>query len=148
MPASNFTATIAAWSAKTAAQLDDGGRRVVYEILRRVIERSPIGDPEWPEHSGQLKGNWEVSSDAPTYSYDITLLDENGDETLLRGYQVIDAIRFDKNYHIFIANHVPYAVSIEYGSSPGKAPEGMVRVTLAEFAQIVNEVFVLGGGAP
>lgn len=146
--ASRFTASVEAWTAKTVRQLDAGGKKVCAEILRRVVERTPIGNPEWPKHSGLAKGNWDVSQVAPNYSYDLTLLDEDGSSTILRGQQVIDSIRFDQDYHVIIANHVPYIVRLEFGWSASKAPAGMVRITLEEFARIVTEVFTLGGGAP
>ena len=35
---------------------------------------------------------------------------------------------------IYITNTVPYILALEYGSSPqARVPEGMVRVTIAEF---------------
>ena len=37
----------------------------------------------------------------------------------------------------YLVNNLPYAVPLEYGHS-SQAPAGMVRVTIAEFQQIVE----------
>lgn len=145
--ASKFIDQVTAWQLKTLRAMDDGGRRVLEKILVKLIDRTPIGNPEWPKHSGQAKGNWMVAEDSPAGTYDVELCDEDGGATLARGVEVLDRIRFDQDYHVFLTLHVPYAVRLEYGWSKNKAPEGMVRVTVAEFAAAVNEVFELGGGA-
>jgi len=40
---------------------------------------------------------------------------------------------------VYLLNNLPYSVPLEYGHSK-KAPQGMVRMTLARFQQIVDDV--------
>lgn len=85
---------------------------------------------------GRFRGNWQVSvGGVPTQPVD--LIDPNGSETIARGAAALAG--FKAGPSIFIVNNVPYAIPLEYGHS-SQAPTGVVRVTVAEFQQIVDEV--------
>ena len=63
-------------------------------------------------------------------------VDKEGAETLAR--IVAGASTFTAGQVAFITNSLPYAIPLEYGHSK-KAPEGMIRVTVARFEQIIQE---------
>ncbi|WP_434676225.1 hypothetical protein [Pseudomonas sp. D3-10] len=84
---------------------------------------------------GRFRGNWQFSIDAPADGV-LDTIDPSGRMSLalLRG-QVTSLTAGQTAY---IVNNLPYGIPLEYGHST-QAPNGMVRVTLARFQQIVDE---------
>lgn len=115
-------------------------REVTILALRLIVKKSPVD-------TGRFRGNWQTSPDAslpgevgPPYK-DATALVSEADARLRR-----DLKPFGTTY---ITNNLPYAEPLENGHSK-QAPEGMVAVTLAEFASGLNTSAdeQLGGPAP
>ena len=107
-------------------------KRIALEIFRRIILRSPVGNPSlWANPAsappgyvgGRFRANWQIdvslndnaieNTDAPAVPFDV------------RGAQPFGTI--------WIFNNVPYAERLENGWS-SQAPAGVVAVTLAEIA--------------
>ena len=118
-------------------------RGVVIEIGNRLVQRSPVGDPNnWespppPGYAGgRFRGNWQYRFGNP----------ENGESERIdpSGRATIDAIKTGvtlakvAGVH-WISNNLPYAERLENGWS-GQAPQGIVGLTEIEFPQIVREV--------
>lgn len=84
---------------------------------------------------GRFRGNWMFSIGSP----DDTTTDEidpSGEKSMAR---IRDgAIEFKAGETAYITNSLPYAIPLEFGHST-QAPNGMVRVTLARFEQIIAE---------
>ncbi|NID14396.1 hypothetical protein [Luteibacter yeojuensis] len=85
---------------------------------------------------GRLRANWTVSIGEPTF-VSIIDTDKSGSKTIANGEATIASS--DGETDIFIVNTLPYAIPIEYGHSAKQAPEGMVRVTVAEFQAYVEK---------
>lgn len=84
---------------------------------------------------GRFRGNWQFSIESPATG-ELDTIDPGGAATidaLIAGVQSLTA-----GQTAYIVNNLPYAIPLEYGHST-QAPEGMVRVTLARFQQIVEE---------
>lgn len=97
--------------------------RKVRVLYRKIVARTPT-------LSGALRAGWNVSYDAPDYSFrDVRSKKE--------GMPVIPAPSFDLVYdrnrawHLYIANGAPYSQRVENGWSQ-RAPQGMVRISVME----------------
>ena len=112
-------------------------KRVALEVFRRVILKSPVGNPSlWanPDSAppgyvgGRFRANWQINSSLNSSVVDQP--DPNGGSTIAAG--VSNIARVTQPYGtIWVFNNVPYAQRIEQGWS-GQAPGGVVGVTLAE----------------
>lgn len=119
-------------------------RDVLLEIGRRLVERSPVGDPStWKEpnwHKGTYKpgyfiNNWQVGIDVKPSGV-IKGVDPSGTRSLERLKRLG---RWPAGHKFYFVNNVPYARAIEYGWSK-QAPQGVVGLVRREFQQIVKEV--------
>lgn len=110
-------------------------RGVALKVLRGVVLRTPVD-------TGFARNNWQVTigsfgSDAPHPSVnnpEATISREVGD---ISNYKRLGKI-------IYIWNAVPYIKYLEGGHS-GKAPDGMVQVTLAEIASEFSSKYDFAG---
>ena len=106
------------------------------EIFGRVIMRTPVD-------TGRLRGNWQatrgarahgtVDTDDPGPVNDIGAGSSKAREEMIR--TVVGAGLGDS---LHLTNNLPYAGKIEYGHSKKQAPAGMVRLTVAEFQDVVK----------
>ena len=85
---------------------------------------------------GRFRGNWQVTFNQPAVG-ETGVIDKEGGKTKSVGNAVISAYN-ETAQSIWMTNNVPYATRLEYGHSK-QAPNGMVRITAAEFQQIVNQ---------
>lgn len=133
-----FVKDISAWVAKAKGNMDQVVRGVALELGSRVIQRTPVD-------TGRAKANWRYSEGSPDTA---TTESANQAESLQRLNNGIRAYSAATGKSIFITNALPYIKRLEYGWSVKQAPEGMVRITAAEFLGIVKEqvAFVRSGG--
>lgn len=118
---------------RTMADVLEG---VVLELSTRMVMRSPVD-------TGKFRGNWQIGDGGPD-----TRVDSTFDRQALGSAPSHDS--FDRwqdqlegvlpGTIIYITNSLPYAARLEYGYSKLQAPAGMVRVTLTEYASIINTV--------
>jgi len=85
---------------------------------------------------GRFRGNWQFSIGAPAEG-ELEQVDPAGGVTLAKLRLQVEQLTIGQT--AYIVNNLPYAVPLEYGHSK-QAPGGMVRITLARFQQIVDEV--------
>lgn len=100
-------------------------RRLSLQVLRRVVLKTPVD-------TGRARGNWIVAVNRiPQGIVEIEKLtrQEATDLSLSRGVPIIEKSK--PFTAISIANNLPYIGVLEFGGSK-QAPQGMVRVTLAE----------------
>lgn len=131
----DFRAKFAAFIEKTKANRDLVVRKVAMDMLSSLVMKSPVGNPDlWKSApppgyvGGRFRANWRVADSAP----DTTTTDEidaAGSATLEDGQQKI--LSFKIGGTLYLTNSLPYAQPLEYGHST-QAPEGMVRLTVAE----------------
>lgn len=103
-------------------------RGVLLEAHGRLIRRTPV-------RTGRAKGNWNVGVGTIDRS---TNEDRRQAEALSEGQAVILG-RFKAGDRAFITNSLPYIPNLEDGSSK-QAPQGMVKVTVAEMKPLVSRV--------
>lgn len=105
-------------------------RKIMLEVFTGVVMKSPVD-------TGRFRGAWVVSG-RPYSPSDLDRFDKMGSETIREAVAKIRAMPFP-GHPTYIINPLPYAQVLEYGredGSPGsmQAPQGMVRITLAEIA--------------
>ncbi|MEB6589621.1 hypothetical protein MXM82_10810 [Pseudomonas asiatica] len=84
---------------------------------------------------GRFRSNWQLTTGAPAAG-EIEEI-ESAEATL--GRIIAAAGDLSAGEVAFIVNNLPYAIPLEYGHS-SQAPAGMVRVTVADFQNIVDRV--------
>jgi hypothetical protein len=119
-------------------------RGTVMGMFSRIVKRSPVD-------TGRFRGNWQITVDAPARGE--VGPDKSGANTIASAANVAQNQRFPASAY-FISNNMPYAEKLEFGgypSSPKKqtgktqngystqAPNGMVRISVAEFERVIRE---------
>jgi len=103
---------------------------IVFRIGREVVTLSPVD-------TGRFKGNWQLTIGSPATS-SLLRYDESVGIVLGDMQRVVRTL--SPGQVAYIQNTVEYGYDLEYGSSPqARDPDGMVRVTAAKFAILVNE---------
>ena len=140
-----FRRNFAKLIARAGRKLDYIPRWSALEIQRRLVMKSPVGDPSmWanPDSKppgyvgGRFKANWRVHIGSINFDNTATP-DPSGGRALTEGQGVV--ARLEVGPTIYITNSVPYSRRIEYDSWSKQASAGVVRTTVAEFKQIVTE---------
>jgi hypothetical protein len=139
---SDFSMSLKSFADKTEGELRVVIQKVALEILSRLVMRTPVGNPDlWKSAGaptgytgGQARGNWQVTIGAEAIG-ELERIDPGGNATIAEGTAIISSWLAANS--IFIVNNVPYIARLEDGWST-QAPEGMLRITIAEFDGIVQ----------
>lgn len=101
--------------------------------LKRCTQKLSVGKGYV---GGRFKGNWQITVGSPP-SDEIDRIDKNGGLTIAVESAKLD--NFTAGLPIFITNKLPYGQRLEYEGWSKQAPAGMVRISIAEFQNIVDE---------
>lgn len=142
--AETFALSLAAFAQKAPEKARTVVRKVAIDLLTATVLRTPVGNPDlWKNKKapkgyvgGRLRANWNVSLVTPDASTTIAI-DKSGGATISRGTATIG--QADGEQDIWIMNSLPYAIPIEYGHSGVQAPAGMVRVSVADARQMLEQ---------
>jgi len=136
-----FALDLKRFEEKAVAKQQQALRKISIELFGRVIMRTPVD-------TGRLRGNWQATTFVPATS-EVNVLDK-GSKTNSRGIgnsiakgSMQETILAEGNPVMFhLTNTLPYAKVIEYGDpvKSKQAPAGMVRVSIIEFRDVVEEV--------
>lgn len=114
-------------------------KKIVTDIGRRVVEKSPVGDGSlWAEPpppgyvGGRFRANWQYAFNV-VLTGDLPDIDPSGNVSISR----IAANTGKPGIH-YIVNNLPYAERLENGWST-QAPQGMVGLTVLEFQAVVDK---------
>lgn len=125
--AQQFQFALQQFGVTTRKRLDIVTRKICLEILRRVVLKTPV-------LTGRLRGNWQAEVNKPAGTV-LDTTDKTGAETIANGAaRMKDFSGFGS---IFITNHLPYVLVIEYGGRTNRTPRRMLTDALLE----------VGGGA-
>ncbi len=138
----SFAGDIEAFKLKVNKLEDNLLRAVIIEMGNQIIGKSPVGNPElWKTKKppkdyigGRFRANWQHSSSRPASS-SINSVDSTGETTkasLLSSVENVKAGGVE-----YLTNNLVYAIPLEYGHST-QAPDGTVRITVAQFNEILN----------
>lgn len=89
----------------------------------KIIKRSPVD-------TGRFTGNWQFTINAPASG---TLSNTKPNQADL----ISISQKMDMGNVFYMTNNLPYGERLEYGYS-AQAPQGMVRITLGEYSQILE----------
>lgn len=110
--------------------------KVRVDVSDSVINKTPLD-------TGFARGNWQSNIGSPIKS-EITRFDREagfaptgGDGIALR--EAIEVAAKDIENDFYVTNNAEYIMNLEFGGSD-QAPNGMVRITVADFQNIVNDV--------
>ena len=140
-----FAIQVAKWAEKTEADLNTVVQVAVLDIAKRVLERSPVGNPDlWKTPppkgyvGGHFRANWQYSTtQAPNGILDVIDNSDKGSATLgkIKASIVPDAMG---KIH-YITNNLPYAQRLEDGWSTQASPSGIVALTITEWGTIIDD---------
>lgn len=134
--AGTFTADLTRFCKKYDADMLTVIRKISFEAFKRVVLRTPVD-------TGRARANWALTPARPT-TYQIEAEDKSGSATLR---QIQDGTMvWECQGSLFLSNSLVYAAILEFGGYPNppkngtksaggfskQAPNGMVRVTVAE----------------
>lgn len=141
----NFFDVVSEWIEETEVKMDDILQTIIIQVGTMVVRLSPVD-------TGRFRANWQLSIDAELGS-STTAFDQDGQSTI--NLIASKANSFTAGQVAYIQNNVLYGHDLEWGLYNGptqkvtaegfstQAPNGMVRVTEAEFMNIVNEAIRL-----
>lgn len=123
-----FKRSVSEFIKQTNLRMDIVVRKIALKILVSLVRKSPVD-------TGHFRGNWFVQEAiSPVVTPDT---DKGGGKSIEAG--AIEIARFKAGDRFYILNHLPYSIALEGGSS-GQAPQGMVKITVAEFEQYFRKV--------
>ena len=108
-------------------------RKLALDVLQRVVLRTPVD-------TGIARANWMVAvNKVPVGTIEIENLSKEK-ATNFAMNNGIPVIENCKEYSsISIANNLPYIGVLEFEGHSKQAPDGMVRITLAEIESTFNK---------
>ncbi|MBX3537682.1 MAG: hypothetical protein KF735_08595 [Chelatococcus sp.] len=122
------------------AQLGDFTKEIALELYKRVIDRSPVGNPDhWQINikrkrkrgdpgfvgkgyvGGRFRRNWQISLHTPKTT-SVLGLDPSGEATIAEGELVLAQMK--EPARVYIVNNLSYAWRLENGWSPSARRHG------------------------
>ena len=117
-----FSADISKFIAKTKGKAETVVKKVAFDVFSRVQQRTP-------QDTRRAITGWQVTINTPGGS------DPGPGNYPMPPAPVIPAFKLGDD--IYFCNNVDYIPFLEYGTAPygfsRQAPQGMVRVTIAEY---------------
>lgn len=140
----SFSLDVKKFAEKAEQNIDQVRRGVALDLFSNIVLRTPVGDPKYWKSKykpkgyigGTLRGNWQVGINSMNDS-ELNRVDKAGNTTIAGGSKVIDSAESDDTIYLF--NNMPYALPVEFGWSQRQAPAGMVRVTITQFQNAIDE---------
>lgn len=135
-----FEADLARFAEKAQMKQEQALRKTAIELFGRVIMRTPVD-------TGRLRGNWQATVGSPA-DYAIAASDNaspvnsvGAGSSSAKTAMMDTVLGADRPTMFWLTNTLPYASVIEYeGHSHTQAPQGMVRISVAEFADVVDKI--------
>lgn len=105
-------------------------RKLCLKLNRSVVLKSPVD-------TGRFRANWNIGFDSPDTSTTKNT-DASGSSAIAKAKSILTGDLTGKK--IFITNSLQYAYRLEYEGWSNQAPQGMVRITIAELNTIMQKV--------
>lgn len=122
-----FSIDIAAFVAKAKDNADLVLRKVALDMFSRVVIKTPVD-------TGRARGAWQCAIGSIPAGQ-VNHLDKTGTETIARINAAVAPAKAGNV--VYLVANLPYINALEYGHSK-QAPNGMVRLTVAEFNAAVE----------
>lgn len=108
-------------------------RKTALSLGKSLVDKCPVD-------TGRFRGNWQYGTAVNTDTSSAN--DKTGG--VVMGRIAAEIANWRSGQTIYLTNSLPYARSLEYGHSK-QAPQGMVRITVADFKQTLRNA--IGGAA-
>ena len=138
--AGSFTLDLRRFVQRAGANAAAVEQQVVLNVGTSTVEKTPVGDPRrWSVPApagyvgGRARGAWQYAQGGPV-TVEPGTIDGSGQVSINR---IAAGVAGASGAVHFITNSVPYIRRLEYDGWSGQAPEGMVRITIEEYRQIV-----------
>lgn len=138
-----FALDLKAFADKTSEKARQAVSLIVLNVGRSLILKSPVGDPTYWQSSpppgyvgGRFRANWQYSIGSINYTT-TEKVDPSGQGSISNIVGKISSAKAS-NVH-YITNSLPYGNRLEFEGWSRQVPNGMVRLTVAEFQPIVND---------
>jgi len=133
--AQNFDVALKRFEKMAGDRMGMLARATTLEIHRRVTELSPVD-------TGRFRGNWMIGLNNVPTTYDWERYDKEGGSTIMAAMAAIAP--YTGEGFASIVNNIEYGPELEgVAGGPPKskqAPNGMVRITVAEADQIALSI--------
>jgi hypothetical protein len=126
-----FSQQMNAWAAKTGKKVEDHVIATRVQISKGILQRTPVD-------TGRARASWIATLGEKSTTVFEEEDDYPSDNALLS--QIKRTAKQEVSGIFWMTNNLPYIRALEYGSSKIQAPEGMVRVTMAEFKIGMKEI--------
>lgn len=144
----SFSLQIAAFANKAKDNAELVVKKVVFEVQKELVLKSPVGDAKYWKHKppkgyvgGRFRANWQYGSGTAntvtTSEIDSGSIGSGGTKTINR----LNAAVGDKaggKVH-YITNSLPYAQRLEDGWSRQSPPYAMVYLTVLDWQIFINK---------
>lgn len=118
-------------------------KKIFLDLGTAIVQRTPVGDPDtWARAAplgyvgGRARGSWQYGFNAPNEA-DPGTIDGTGQASINRLRAGVESNpAFGVHY---VTSTIPYMRRLEYEAWSAQAPEGMVRLTVAEFQKFVDD---------
>lgn len=140
----SFALDIQKFAKKCVTRSDMVVRKVVLDIGRSLVEKTPVGNPDlWqnPDNKpegyigGHARANWSHSIGAQVIK-EFDVVDATGNASNER---IASSLPINAGGQVhYIQNSVPYIEALEEGHS-SQAPNGMVALTETEFQDYIQK---------
>lgn len=141
--AGKFSLDISKFVQKAKANARAVERKVVLDLGTAIVMRTPVGDPSnWktpaPEGyvGGRARGSWQYAQGGPA-TVEPGTIDESGQVSIGR---ITAGVLASPGAQVhFVTSTVPYIRRLEYEAWSKQAPEGMVRLSVEEYARFIDK---------
>lgn len=124
----SFSRDLQRFRERTMEKYSTVKRLSAFDLFSAIVLETPVD-------KGVLRNNWFASiGTGSTETTDTG--DKSGASTVQKIRSILEGTDLVKD--VFLTNNLPYAVPIEFDGISGKAPEGMVRVNVLRWNQIVR----------
>lgn len=126
----SFAIDLSQFADKTGRIMQVVPRKIALELFRRVVMRTPVD-------TGRARGNWQSGTGTPPGGV-LEATDKTGGTTIAEIAAEVESWDVE-HVAIFLSNNLPYIGALEDGHSD-QSPAGMVKISLAEFPGVVEEM--------
>jgi hypothetical protein len=126
----SFSLDVSKFAEKTGRDANAVKAAAALTIFSNIITETPVD-------TGRLRANWQASINSKKTGT-LQSEDKEGSATISKMTGVVNQALGDGS--VFFTNNLPYAARIEYDSwSKQKAPNGMVRISIAQFESAIKK---------
>jgi len=123
-----FGKQLGKFSKKTLAVATTTKRSASLELFSAIVKETPVD-------KGVLRNNWFAN--VGSGSVEVTEEgSESGAPTIAKIKQVVNEVKLEED--LYLTNNLPYASTIEFDGHSKKAKQGMVRVNVARWENLVT----------